>query len=75
METARSLKCFKMELSAWVWVWYPVFRLRRYYCGKSKPILCLDTVYCKFLLYVSVEIDPFSCEKIGILVLKLTFNI
>ena len=23
----------------------------------------LDTVYCKFLLYVSVEIDPFSCEQ------------
>ena len=21
------------------------------------------TVYCKFLLYVSVEIDPFSCEQ------------
>ena len=23
----------------------------------------LDTVYCKFLLYESVEIDPFSCEQ------------
>ena len=30
---------------------------------ESKPILYLDTVYCKFLLYVSVEIDPFSCEQ------------
>ena len=29
---------------------------------KSKPILYLDMVYCKFLLYVSIEIDPFSCE-------------
>ena len=35
----------------------------RYYCSESKPILYLDTVYCKFLLYVSVEIDPFSCEQ------------
>ena len=33
------------------------------YCSESKPILYLDTVYCKFLLYVSVEIDPFSCEQ------------
>ena len=37
--------------------------LRRNYCSESKPILYLDTVYCKFLLYVSVEIDPFSCEQ------------
>ena len=28
-----------------------------------KPILYLDTGYCKFLLYVSVEIDPFSYEQ------------
>ena len=42
---------------------YPDFCLRRYYCSESKPILYLDTVYCKFLLYVSVEIDPFSCEQ------------
>ena len=39
------------------------FCLRRYYCSESKPILYLNTVYCKFLLYVSVEIDPFSCEQ------------
>ena len=31
---------------------------RRYYCSESKPILYLDTVYRKFLLYVSVEINP-----------------
>ena len=30
------------------------------YSAASKPILHLNTVYCKFLLYVSVEIDPFS---------------
>ena len=36
---------------------------RRNYCSESKLILYLDTVYCKFLLYVSVEIDPFSCEQ------------
>ena len=33
---------------------------RRYYCSESKTILYLDTVYCKFLLYVSVEINPFT---------------
>ena len=32
-------------------------------CSESKPILYLDMVYCKFLLYVSIEIDPFSCEQ------------
>ena len=42
---------------------HPVFCLRRYYCSESKPILYLDIVYCKFLLYVSIEIDPFSCEQ------------
>ena len=31
---------------------------RRYYCSESKTILYLDTVYCKFLLYVSIEINP-----------------
>ena len=35
---------------------------RRYYCSESKPILYLGTVYYKFLLYVSIEIDPFRCE-------------
>ena len=33
---------------------------RRYFCSESKAILYLDTVYCKFLLYVSVEIEPFK---------------
>ena len=33
---------------------------RRYYCSDGKTILYLDTVYCKFLLYVSVEINPFK---------------
>ena len=32
-------------------------------CSESKTILYLDTVYCKFLLYVSVELDPLSCEQ------------
>ena len=27
----------------------------------------LDTVYCKFLLYVSVEINPFSCEQTSVI--------
>ena len=36
---------------------------QRYYCSQSKTILYLDTVYRYFLLYVSVEIDPFSCEQ------------
>ena len=31
---------------------------RRYYYSKSKTILYLDTVYRKFLLYVSVGINP-----------------
>ena len=42
---------------------HPIFCLRRYYCSESKPILYQDTVYCKLLLYVCVEIDPFSCEQ------------
>ena len=33
---------------------------RRYYCSESNTILYLDTVYCKFLLYVSIEINPFK---------------
>ena len=42
---------------------HPIFCLRCHCCSKSKPILYQDTVYCKFLLYVCVEIDPFSCEQ------------
>ena len=41
---------------------HPIFCLRRYYCSESKPIVYQDMVYCKCLLYVSVEIKPFSCE-------------
>ena len=26
-------------------------------------LLYLDTIYCKFLLNVSIEINPFSCEQ------------
>ena len=33
---------------------------QRYYGSESKTILYLDTVYCKFSLYVSVEINPFK---------------
>ena len=33
---------------------------RRYYCSESKSIVYLDTVYCKFKLYVSVEINLFK---------------
>ena len=41
---------------------------RHYYCSESKTILYLDTVYCKILLYVSIEINP---SNIGILASKL----
>ena len=43
------------------------------YCSKSKPILYLDTVYCKFLPYVSLEIDPFSCEQTSGIYTKTNF--
>ena len=33
---------------------------RRYYYSESRTILYLDTVYCKFLHYVSVEINQFK---------------
>ena len=33
---------------------------RRYYCSESKTILYLDMVYCKFILNVSIEINPFK---------------
>ena len=31
-----------------------------YYYSESKTIVYLDTVYCKFILNVSVEINPFK---------------
>ena len=37
----------------------------RYYCSESKPILFLQTVYCKFLLHVSVEINPLKHRYFG----------
>ena len=39
---------------------YSFLSSQRYYCSERKPILYLDTVYCKFLLYASVEINPFK---------------
>ena len=46
-ETVRfGLSLVSSLLSSW-----------RYYCSESKTILYLDTVYCKFLIYVSVEIN------------------
>ena len=33
---------------------------QRYYCSESKTILYLDTVYHKFLLYESVEMNTFK---------------
>ena len=32
---------------------------RRYYSSESKTILYLDTMYCKFLLFVNVEMNSF----------------
>ena len=31
-----------------------------YNCSESKTIVYLNTVYCKFLLHVSIEINPFK---------------
>ena len=42
---------------------HPIFYLRRYNFSESRPILYQGTVYCMFLLYVGVEIDPVSCEQ------------
>ena len=33
---------------------------RRYYCNESNTILYLDIVHCKFILNVSVEVNPFK---------------
>ena len=66
LETAQG---FKIEPCACVCVKYPVFCLQHYYCSKNKPILYLDMVYCKFLLYVSIEV----CLASSNLAPKLTF--
>ena len=54
-DTKNVLKgtvCFGLSLvSSLLSSWF-------YYCSKSKHILYLDTVYHKFLLYVSVDINP-----------------
>ena len=55
MGTKNVLKgtvCFDLSLVS------SLLSSRRYYCSESKTILYLDTVYCKFLLYVNVEINP-----------------
>ena len=44
---------------------------RRYYCSENKTILYRDTVYCKFLLYVSVEINPFKHRNFSTQTLNL----
>ena len=48
----KETECFGLSLVS------SLLSSRRYYCSESKTILYLDTVYCKFLLYVSVEINP-----------------
>ena len=48
----KGTVCFRLSLIS------SLLSSRRYYCSKSKTILYLDTVYRKFLLYVSIEINP-----------------
>ena len=50
----KGTVCFRLSLVS------SLLSSRRYYCSESKTILYLDMVYCKFLLYVSVEINPFK---------------
>ena len=45
--------------------------LWRYYCIESKTVLYLDIVYCKFLLYVSVEINPVFNTQTNLIYLGL----
>ena len=57
MGTKNVLKgtaCFGLNLVS------SLMSSRRYYCSESKTILYMDTIYCKFQLYVSVEINPFK---------------
>ena len=60
METARALKMFKGTARFGLNLVSSLLSSQRYYCSESKTILYLDTVYYKFLLYVSVEINPFK---------------
>ena len=71
MEIARALKMFKRNCALGF-----VFGILSSVYGaitvskpssESKPILYLDMVYCKFLLDVSVEIDPFRCEQMSVI--------
>ena len=39
---------------------FSILLSQRYNVIESKTILYLETVYCKFLLYVSVEVNPFE---------------
>ena len=48
----KGTMCFGLSLVS------SLLSLRCYYCSESKIILYLDMVYRKFLLYVSVEINP-----------------
>ena len=45
----------------------------RYYCSESKTILYLDTVYRKFLLYVSEEINPCFITQTNLVYLYLVY--
>ena len=54
------LKCFKRKRALLFEFSIQSSAFRRYYCSESKTIPYLDTVYRKFLLYVSVEINPFK---------------
>ena len=49
----RTVRFGLSLVSSFLSSWY-------YFCSESKAILYLDTDYCKFLLYVNVEIEPFK---------------
>ena len=46
---------------------------RRYYCSESKTILYLDTVYRKFLLYVSVKKKTLKYRQTNLVDLGLVY--
>ena len=50
----KGIVCFGLSLES------SLRSSRRHYCSESKTIVYMDTVYCKFLLHVSVEISPFK---------------
>ena len=58
METIRALKMIlKGTVRFGLSLVSRLLSSRRNYCSESKTILYLDTVYFKFLLYISVEIN------------------